>query len=465
MPIPLSIRLRLTLWYVLVLAAVLAAFGAGVFLVLRQALYNNLDESIQNQGNALLGAIRYEGGSPSLVADAISGNSADAEQFVRVFDASAELTFDSSGIVGDVPVAPEVVDSGLRGETSMRRVKIKEDDDLLRVLVLPIRLDGRVVGVLEVGQFEEDVSDTLTTLLLTMGVAYPVALVVAILGGVFLAGRALSPVDKITTLARRISAERLGQRLNLRLPDDEVGRLAQTFDEMIGRLDDAFRHQRQFTSDASHEPRTPLTIMKGPIDVALQKQRGPKEYRQVLQAVNDEVDRLIHLAGSLLTLTRADAGQIPLALERVSVADVIADAEGHLHSQALQKGVELQLVSSNGVTVHADEDLLLQLLLNLLDNAIKYTPSGGQVTIGWTGRESHVELWVRDSGIGISQEHIPHLFDRFYRVDQGRSRSEGGVGLGLAISRWIAEAHGGSIRVESVPGEGSTFTVLIPMSR
>jgi heavy metal sensor kinase len=266
----------------------------------------------------------------------------------------------------------------------------------------------------------------------------------------------------VTRLARRISAEDLGQRLNLRSPDDEVGRLARTFDEMIARLDDAFRRQRQFTADASHELRTPLTAIKGQIDVALQRQRDPAAYRQVLQVVNEEVDRMIRLVGSLLTLARADAGQIPLAFEAVSLPDLVAGALEQVSPMASQRSVELQLVPSQAVTLRADEDLLLQLLLNLLDNAIKYTPAGGQVTVGWNVGAGQVELWVRDTGIGIASEHLPHLFDRFYRVEKARSRAEGRVGLGLAISRWIAEAHGGSISVDSAPGEGSTFTIRLP---
>ena len=298
-----------------------------------------------------------------------------------------------------------------------------------------------------------------------MGIAYPVTLVVAGFGGIFLAGRALSPIDNITRVARHISAENLGQRLNLRLPDDEVGRLAQTFDEMIARLDDAFRRQRQFTADASHELRTPLTVIKGQIDVSLQKEREPEAYRQVLRSVNEEVDRLIRLAGSLLALTRADAGQIPLTFEHVDVPEVVTGVSDQVRSTAIEKGVRFQLEPGPAAAIQADEDLLLQLMLNLLDNAIKYTPPGGQVNVGWGMNGNQVALWVQDTGIGISREHVPSLFDRFYRVDKARSRAEGGVGLGLAISRWSVEAHGGSIQVESTPGKGSTFTVLLPTLR
>ena len=460
-----SVRVRLTLWYVLLLAVILAAFIAGVYLVLRQALYSNLDQSIENQASILLDAIQVRGDGPSLDNVVATRVPDEAEHYARVFDASANLTFDGSVALGEVPEDLRAVARALGGSSETRR--FKAEGDPIRARTFPISRDGQIVGVLEVGQSEDDVADTLGKLLLIMGIAYPVTLVVAVLGGVFLAGRALAPVDKMTGLARRISAERLGQRLNLRLPDDELGRLARTFDEMIGRLDDAFRRQRRFTADASHELRTPLTIMKGEVDVALQRSRDPEDYRKVLQAVNDEVDRLIHLSGSLLTLTltRADAGEIPLTLEGVSAADVVSGAVEHMRSTALRKGVDLRLAPGDGVTLWADEDLLLQVLINLLDNAIKYTPAGGQVTAGWSVNGDRIEMWVRDTGAGIPEEHTPFIFDRFYRVDKARSRSDGGVGLGLAISRWIVEAHGGSIRVESVSGEGSTFTVRLPMVR
>ena len=455
-----SIRLRLTLWYVLLLSVILAAFTASVYLVLRHALYGNLDASIERQASVLLDeTVQFEGGRPSL-GNILSSDEDEIEHFVRVFDASKNVTFDNSPPMGGVPVDSAAVIRALAGRSETRRFEV--DDDTMRARTFPVRRDGKIVGVLEVGQTEDDVTDTLGTLLFIMSIAYPVTVAVAVLGGVFLAGRALSPIDKITRLARRISADHLDERLALRLPDDEVGRLANTFDEMIGRLEDAFRRQRQFTADASHELRTPLTIMKGQVDVALQQDREPEDYQRVLQAVNDEVDRLIRLAGSLLTLTRADAGEIPLTFENVAVADVVAGAVEHSRSTALEKGIDLRLVPGDSVTVWADEDLLLQLLLNLLDNAVKYTSDGGRVDVGWETSADQVSLWVRDTGVGIPEEHIPLIFDRFYRVDKARGRSDGGVGLGLAISRWVAEAHGGSLRVESVPDKGSTFNVVLP---
>ena len=465
MPAAMSIRVRLTLWYVLLLAVILAAFSGGVYLALRQFLYSNFDESLERSVTAFLGIIQYEEDRPTLALRFPSDDTIDIDRelFVRVFDISGDPTFDNSSEVGGVPVDARALDDALAGKPTVR--SLTADGDPIRVKTLPIMRDGRISGVMEVGLAADDASDTLTRYLLIVGLAYPITLVLATFGGVFFARRALSPVDNVTRLARRISAEDLGQRLDLQLPDDEVGRLARTFDEMIARLDEAFRRQREFTADASHELRTPLTIIKGQIDVSLQKEREPEVYRQVLSTVNEEVDRLIRLAGSLLTLTRADAGQIPLTLEPVSVSDLVVGTLEQVRPLASQREIELQLLADTDVTIRADEDLLLQLLLNLLDNAIKYTPAGGQVTAGWSLDGDQVALWVRDTGPGIPEEHLPHLFDRFYRVDKSRSRAEGGVGLGLAISRWIAEAHAGSLSVESEQGAGSTFTVRLWTAR
>jgi heavy metal sensor kinase len=455
-----SIRIRLTLWYVLLLAVILAAFSAGIYVTLSHSLYANLDDSIEARANDLLPLVQYEDGHPTLSANVDAASSGLGEEFLRVYDAAGAVTFDTTAEPGLAPNNQLALRGALSGKASTRSLKV--DGASFRTLVVPIERAGQVTGALEVGRAAGDVTDTLRALLLILAIAYPVTLAVASCGGMFLGGRALSPIDRITRTARRITAEDLSQRLNLRLPEDEVGRLARTFDEMIARLEGAFRRQRQFTADASHEMRTPLTTIKGQVEVALCKPRGPAAYRDVIQTVNEEVDRLIRLVGLLLTLARADTGQIPISAEAVNLPDLVASALEQQNPAAREKGIALSIAGSPAVTLKADEDLLLQLLLNLLDNAIKYTPQGGQVTVGWNLHGRQVELWVRDTGIGIASEHLPHLFDRFYRVDKARSRAEGGAGLGLSICRWIAEAHGGSISAASAPGQGTTFRVVLP---
>jgi len=456
-----SLRVRLTLWYVILLAIILAIFSAGIYLTLRHNLYEGLDDTVRNRADVLAGALQYEDGRPTLAVSTPPGDPNDAESFVRVFDVAGEVTFDNSRPAGEIAVDREAVESALSGETRSRNIGV--GDEGFRVRTQPIERYGVIAGVLEVGESRGDIGETLRILLVIIAVAYPLALAAASFSGVFLAGRALSPIDRLTGLARRISAEDLSQRLNMKLPDDEVGRLARTFDEMIARLDGAFRRQREFTADASHELRTPLTAIKGQLEVALGKPRDAGSYREVLQVVNEEVDRLIRLVGSLLTLARADAGQIPIASEAVPLPELVAAAAEQVRLAMGRRGVELRLEPGPAVTVRADEDLLLQLLLNLLDNARKYTRSGGRVTVGWGVRNGQAEVRVRDTGVGIAPEHLPRIFERFYRVDKARSRAGGGAGLGLSTCRWIAEAHGGSISVESVPGAGTAVVVKLPV--
>ena len=246
-------------------------------------------------------------------------------------------------------------------------------------------------------------------------------------------------------------------------PQDEVGRLANTFNDMIARLDAAFQRQRQFTADASHELRTPLTAIKGQIEVALSRRREADAYRHVLEGVNDEVHRLIRLVGSLLTLARVDAGEILVSKEPVDLSELVTGAVEQVRPAAGDRNVVIDFNGDAGAKLQADQDLLLQLLLNLLDNAIKYTQPGGKVNVGWGVNDGVGWLTVCDTGIGIPAEHLKQVFDRFYRIDAARSRSEGGAGLGLSISRWIAEAHGGELSLKSEQGKGTTVELRLPL--
>lgn len=455
-----SLRFRLTLWYVLLLAITLAVFSAGVYLALRENLRSNLDSSLDARASIVSGLVADDAGL-DVIGVEIEGDTVEDEDFMRVFDASGAVVLVSTGGRTAPDVDLSAVERALAGEESHRTVG---GGGSLRVLIAPIRSEGEIVGAVEVGLTDEDVRDTLSSLLLIIAVAYPIILGVTSAGGLFLAGRALSPIDRVTRVARKISAEDLSQRLGLDLPDDEVGRLARTFDEMIERLDGAFRRQRQFTADASHELRTPLTAIKGQTEVALQRERDPAAYREVLRGVNGEVDRMIRLVGSLLTLARADAARIAINREELSVRRLVTDAVEQVSPAASERGLTLTLEPGEDVRLIADQDLVLQLLLNLLDNAVKYTSAGGAINVSWRAADGQAELVIADSGPGVPAEHLPHIFDRFYRVDVARSREAGGAGLGLSICRWIAEAHGGFIEATSEAAGGTTFTVRLPSS-
>jgi heavy metal sensor kinase len=277
--------------------------------------------------------------------------------------------------------------------------------------------------------------------------------------------RALAPVDRITQTARSISADNLSQRLAVPSTGDELERLSATLNEMIGRLEAAFKRVSRFTADASHELRTPLAVMRTTAEVALRHPGDGGEHRAALGAVVGEIERTTQLVDNLLLIAKAEAGGAQLAKVRVDVAAAAEEAHAQMSILARTKGVGLEvLLPDDPVVVIGDRDALRRLFSILLDNAIKYTASGGaaEVAVGRNG--AHAIGVVTDSGIGIPDDDLPHVFDRFYRVDRARSRELGGAGLGLAIARWIAEAHGGEIGVVSEVDRGSRFEVRLPLA-
>ena len=321
--------------------------------------------------------------------------------------------------------------------------------------------DGVVVGALQVGLDRDEIDEVLDHLTSLLALAAPLALAGAGWAGYVLAARALAPVADITNLAASISGKDLHARLNLNLPDDELGRLARTFDGMLSRIEDAFEQQRRFTTDAAHELRTPLSLMRSQIELALSQSRTTDEYREALSETEGDLTRLTGLVATLLTLARADTNRLSLEAARFDLADTVGTVVGLYAPLAEQASVKLHDTAAPTPLV-ADEDLLVQVLVNLLDNALAHTPAGGSVTVGCRRDGTFARLWVEDTGAGIAAEHQARVFDRFYRVDAGRTRGAGGTGLGLAMCRAITEAHGGTIELSSRPGIGTRVEVVVP---
>jgi heavy metal sensor kinase len=267
----------------------------------------------------------------------------------------------------------------------------------------------------------------------------------------------------MTEAARRISAEDLAERLQETGAGDELDRLAKTLNEMLGRLDAAFHQIRQFSADASHELQTPLTILKGELEVALRSARSPDDYQRTLRSALEEIDRIAHLVEGLLLLARADAGVLRMDRQPLDLAQIAEEVYGQGKVLADAHAVTLHLGPVEPVSIQGDPERLRRLLLNLVDNGIKYTPPGGEVTLSLERDEEWASLKVSDTGIGLSPEDLERVFQPFYRAAETRSRGEGGAGLGLCIARSIAEAHSGRIQVESALGRGSTFTVRLPL--
>lgn len=455
-----TIRVRLTLWYAGVLLLILGLFAAGVYFTMRRTLSDNLNDVLENRAFLTEEVLVFDSdGVPGLQLNDNAQDPNRGESFQRLLGTSGQVLFDNSGSFGEVPLDQTAMQRALSGRRHTGTVG--SGAEAARVLTLPVQHDGAIVGALQVGESTEDLTHTLRNLLIVFAVSLPAALLLAAGGGYWLASRALGPIDKIRQAADDISEHDLSRRLGLSLPDDEVGRLAGTFDRMIGRLEAAFQRQRQFAADASHELRTPLAAIRGQIDVLARRPKEIATYEKFVDTVDDQAERMARLVGGLLMLARGDADALPVEREAVLIPEIVESVAEQMRPAAEHKGLRLGVDGAGAPEVLGDDDLLVQLLLNLVDNAIKYTDRG-DVTIAWRihGRMVHIE--VRDTGAGIPAEHQARVFERFYRIDLARSRASGGAGLGLAICKWIAEEHGGSIGIKSSDA-GSTFTVSLPL--
>jgi heavy metal sensor kinase len=474
-----SLRWRLTGWYVLLLTAVLLLFSAGIYIAVYKLLLDNFDDLLASQANLIVQTVDFSDHNLTLQNDSLHADRRNDEHLTRIYRADRTLMYDDN----PREQAPELIDSMRRAlDGDKQIIQVRGRAGQLRVLSLPITNDGQIIGALQIGVALEDLRDTMRTLLKVLLLLTPAMLLVASGGGLFLANRALTPIDRLTRTAQRISAEDLSQRLNLRGADDEVGRLAHTFDAMLARLQSAFEQQRRFTADASHELRTPLTAIIGQIDVAIERPRDAESYRATLDTVREQARRLARLANYLLFLARADAEPAPVADELIDLGNLLPAIVAQVEPLADDRQQQITLDQPQELFVRGNEDDLIRLFLNLLDNAIRYTPPGGRITIvaaighreqaqdRATGRRAALDapaqpsviVSIHDTGPGVTPEHLPKLFDRFFRADRGRNRAHGGSGLGLSIAQSIANAHGGRLEAISTIGQGSTFIASLP---
>lgn len=454
----LSIRWRLTLWYGALLAVSLAIFGVILYIGLRITLNNTFDDQLRTQADIVRSTVQENGGTltfkPSENNDPTSG-----EHFLRLIDRQGKVVADTSTSLGGLQLDPALVAAARAGHTRLTSVSV--GGETLRVITEPVMAGDQVVGVVQVGLFRSEIREALDQLLSLLIIEIPVVLLVAGIGGYLLARRALAPVATITSLAARISGTDLRGRLNLTLPDDDLGRLARTFDAMLARVEEAFERQRRFTGNAAHELRTPLSLMRSQIDLALVRPRSAEEYRDALREVDADLERLTRLVATLLTLSRADTGTLLPERGAFDLAETVGLVLEQYAGIADEQGVRLREDTQPAPLV-ADEDLIVQVLVNLLDNALTHTPAGGEITVGCRAGPDGTTFWIADTGSGIRPEHLQRVFDRFYRADFGRARGHGGVGLGLSICQAIVEAHGGVIGIDSSIGHGTRVDVYLP---
>jgi two-component system OmpR family sensor kinase len=452
-----SIRTRLTLWYTAVLAAFILLLGTTVYGVLSFNLTAGLDRTLRDASNQVVSTAYVQ---PFFDIQVIALPELDvfgSNVYLEAIDLSGQVVRESANLQR---FARPLDDVGIKlvGTTHQPVLRnARPGGAHLRVLTVPLLVDGQLAGFLQVGTLRDPVDNALRLLLVVLIVGGVGTIVAAAVVGRLLAGRALRPIDTITQTALAISrADDLDKRIPQVGPQDEVGRLAATFNLMLDRLEKLFRAQQRFIADISHELRSPLTTIRGNVDL-LRRMNCVDD--PSLDAIQAESERMTRLVGDLMLLAQADAGQ-PIRRERVELDTLMLEVFRQV--RPLAEGVELAIGEEDQAAILGDPDRLKQLLLNLVDNAIKYTPKGGQVTLGLRRAKGWAVLSVTDTGVGIPAEDLPHIFERFYRVDKARSRAAGGTGLGLSIAQWIVQAHGGRIEAQSEPGKGTTFTVWLP---
>ena len=460
---PRNVRSRLTLWYVLVLATLLALYAGVASLFLFLSLREDFDHNLLEDLETVEGTLTKEpNGLVSLHSNHPDAAEPRIGHFIEVWSPEGSLLFRSAALQNRAMGGPPGPNEGLR-DPMPSTTRLPNGAQIRLVSSVYHVEDQRVV--LRVAYSEEGLWGELREFGVVLLLGFPIALLLAGVGGYALARKALAPIDRMAIQTQKISAERLTDRLSVENPDDELGKLASVFNAMLARLQAAFDQLRRFTADASHELRTPLTAIRSVGEVALQEQKSPAEYRDVIGSMLEEVDRLTRLVESLLTLSRADAGHVQLQRMDISLLALTREASSMVEVLAEEKGQRMNIDGDAGLIVSVDRLVLRQGIINLLDNAIKYSPRNTRilVRVGF-GVAGQASLDITDEGPGIPSEHQPYVFDRFYRVDQARTREWGGAGLGLAITRWAVEAHGGEIDLTSKHGTGTTFHVSLPLA-
>jgi two-component system OmpR family sensor kinase len=488
-----GIRLQLTIWYTLVSATLLLLFCILFYTSIQQTLASSLDLTLQMRAQQVAEGVSIQNGE--VVVDDIVDELPELSATAAIVDAPgeqdsglnqfAQQTVDQSAVFSNNSILVRIIDKkgniiyrsplfkGFSMPSSSLNVPLKgsawtgtvmgPQAHQIRFYSTMLVSQSKTVGVVQVGQALGNLDATLNHILFGLFIITPFMLIFSAFVSYWLAGRAFFPIRYLAQAAREIGAKDLHQRVPVPIARDEVQELAIIFNDMIRRLEKAFSQQHRFVSDASHELRTPVSVIRNMTDVSLAHATSVDEYRHVLQEVNSEAERLGHLINDLLALARADEGQIKLDCEPVRIDLLTSDVVESMAPLAAERGLILRVQHVQPATTMGDAARLIQVIMGLVDNALAYTNSGGDVSLSVAAHSSHVDISVRDTGIGIAETDIEHIFERFYRADPARSKVAGGSGLGLSIVDWIVRAHQGSIHVTSQPGKGSTFTVTLPL--
>lgn len=459
-----SIRSRLTLWYVSLLTITFVILGGAAYALLSYSLYTEMDNALKGVGNGFVerAGLEWQRSFPGDVDEIFRRffGFVPVKRYFQMLDPLGHRqSVQPTTPAEHLSVSPIALEKALRGIASFETVRGLEEYPV-RVATVPIFRAGRLSSIVQVGMSLQGVHKTLSRFLIIMAALLPAALLFAGLGGWLLVRRALRPVDEMTAAATRISAEKLTERVEETGAGDELDRLAKTLNQMLTRLDAAFSQVRQFSANASHELQTPLTILRGELEVALRAARTTEEYIATIKSALEEIDRIARLVEGLLLLSRADAGVLRMDRRPVDMAELLEEVFWRLKVLADARSVRLELANSEPVTIEGDRERLRQLLVNILENGIKYTRAGGKVTASLGQEGDSVCIQVSDTGTGIQAEDPERIFQPFYRGSE--VLAEKGVGLGLSIAKSIVDLHGGRIEVHSKSNEGSTFRIILP---
>ena len=465
-----TVRARLTLWYVSILAAVLVVVAALIYVLLARAMYARVDEAVVAGVQIAITSLANdlnEGEDHVNAARSTVGELSSTRQMVAIYDGSGRLLAEG-GRDSDLDLTLPRLSAIPEHDVLFQSVYENDDDDRHRLGMRRVSQEGAGDYVVVLGSPMESLDEELASLRRILAYIVPMALVISGFGGWFLARRSLSPVVSMADRARQIGGENLSERLPVANPRDELGRLAATFNELLGRLERSLGQQRQFMADASHELRTPVATARTAASVALQQpHRDEHDYRQTLEIVEQQTARLSRVVDDMFTLARADAGNYPIRKVPMYLDEVIQDIVRAARVMASTKGVTVDdPLTVPSASFYGDEELIHRMIGNLIDNAIRHAPPGSSVRVDLDRSSSGYAIAVRDQGPGVPDEIRPYIFERFYRGDAARHRgptsSSDGAGLGLALSRWIARSHGGDVDLARSSGSGSTFVIALP---
>jgi heavy metal sensor kinase len=456
-------KTRLVLLLISFFTIIIICFSVSIHYFMKQELYKSVDSKLLSIAELSADSpfLLYNSEIPKKLKNIYTNpNIQHSGSVLRILDTSGNVGADFNDLdVKELPIKDKTIKKAMNGYMVFENYKLEKLKYPVRVLTYPVINNGYVLGIIQVGTSLEFVIQSLKKLIIILGISFPLLILITLIFGYYIIDKALAPIRYITAKAKKISAENLDEKIGGYFPDDEIGELAATFDNMIKRLNQSFQELNQFSADVSHELRTPLTVLQGEVEVALRGERDANEYKRILKSNLDEIKRLHRIVETLLFLSKAESGKIVYKIKEIDSLELILKIFSTLKPLADEKNVKIYIDGEPGINIKGDEDLLVQMFYNIVHNAIKYNKKNGEVKISITQDKDFVHFTIEDTGYGIPEAQLKNIFQRFYRTDKARARKEGGFGLGLNIVKKILDIHKAEIKVESELKKGTKFII------